>query len=78
MEHPLISDAGDLTLEQLHQRITDLQKKLMWAQRQNHGLAMQISMALETYTNRYQQRQREIWEAQNRAGTDYSDRIDIS
>jgi len=78
MEHPLITDADELTLEQLHQRITDLHKKLMWAQRQNHGLAQQISMALETYNNKYQQRQREIWESQNRAGTDYSDRIDIS
>jgi len=78
MEHPLINDANDLNLEQLQTRISDLQKKFMWAQRNNRGLAAQIGMAIETYTNRYQQLQREIWEKQTQSGTDYSDRIDIS
>jgi phosphoribosyl-AMP cyclohydrolase len=78
MEHPLITDADNLNIEQLQTRISDLQKKLMWAQRHNRNLAAQIGMALETYNNKYQQRQREIWEKQNQSGTDYSDRIDIS
>ncbi len=77
MEHPLISDADQLTMEELQTRITDLQKKLAWAQRSNAHLAGQISMALETYTNRYQQKQRELWDRQQ-GDTDYSDRIDIS
>lgn len=78
MEHPLISDPNDLSMEELQTRITDLQRKLAWAQRHNQGLAHQISMALETFSNKYQQRQREQWEAQTKSGTDYSDRIDIS
>jgi len=78
MEHPLINDADSLNMEELQKRIADLQRKLSWAYRTNAALANQISMALETYTNKYQQRQREQWEAHQRSGPDYSDRIDIS
>lgn len=78
MEHPLINDANDLSPEDLSQRISDLQRKLAWAQRNNAHLAQQITMALETYTNKYQQRQREMWEASNKDKPDYLDRINIS
>ena len=78
MEHPLITDTNDLSMEDLSTRISDLQRKFAWAQRHNAHLARQIAMALETYTNKYQQRQREIWEANTKTGPDYSDRIDIS
>lgn len=78
MEHPLISDPNNLTTEELQTRITDLQRKLAYAQRHNQELARQISMALESFNNKYQERQRAIWEAQTRSGTDYSNRIDIS
>jgi hypothetical protein len=79
MEHPLISDINDLTVEQLQTRITDLNKKLMIASRSgNAHLAGQIRMALETFNNKYQQRMREIWDKQTGNGPDFSDRIDIS
>ena len=39
MEHPLITDANDLTMEELQTRISDLQRKLAWAQRNNARLA---------------------------------------
>ena len=78
MEHPLINDANDLSQEDLSQRISDLQRKLAWAQRNNAHLAQQIAMALETYTNKYHQRQREMWEASNKDKPDYRDRINIS
>lgn len=78
MEHPLINDADSLSLEDLQSRISNLQKKFAWAQRHNAHLAQQIGMALETYTNKYQQRQEEIWKAGQKNGPDYSDRIDIS
>jgi hypothetical protein len=77
MEHPLISDADKLNMEELQVRISDLQKKLIWAQRNNAHLAAQISMAIETYNNQYQAKQRELWQAQS-GNVDYSDRIDIS
>ena len=78
MEHPLINDAHDLTMEQLQTRISDLQRKLAWAQRSNARLAQQISMALETYNNQYQERQREIWKKNEVSGPDFSDKINIS
>ncbi len=78
MEHPLITDPNNLSMEELQTRITDLQRKLAWAQRNNQGLAHQIAMALETFNNKYQERQREIWESQTKSGQDFSDRIDIS
>jgi len=79
MEHPLISDINDLTVEQLQTRITDLNKKLMIASRSgNAHLAGQIRMALETFNNKYQERMKEIWDKQSSGGPDFSDRIDIS
>jgi hypothetical protein len=78
IEHPLINDQSGLSLEQLQSRISDLQKKYSWARRHNAGLAHQILMALNTYTSRYQELQRQAWEKQKQSGIDYSDRIDIS
>ena len=78
MEHPLINNIEDLTLEELNTKISDLNRKLNWARRHNQHLASQISMALETYQNKYQEKQRKLWDQANQRGPDYSDRIDIS
>jgi hypothetical protein len=78
MEHPLINNIDDLTLEELNSKISDLTKKMNWARRHNHHLASQISMALETYQNKYHEKQRKLWDQNNQRGNDYSDRIDIS
>lgn len=79
MEHPLISNIDHLTVEELQQRITELNKKIHVASRSgNASLVAQIRMALETFNNKYQQRLREEWESKNKGGNDYSDRIDIS
>ena len=78
MEHPLINNVDDLTIEELQSKVTDLTKKYAWASRNNAHLASQISMALETYQNKLRQRQQEQYEAAARASQDYSDRIDIS
>jgi len=62
MEHPLIGDISDLTLEQLGQKVSDLQKKLSIVQRSGNGhVANQIRMALETYYNAYQARLQESY-----------------
>ena len=74
MEHPLIGDISDQTMEDLATRISDLQKKLTIAQRSGNGhLANQVRMALETYRNQYQSRLR----ASQPSGNDYNDRIKI-
>lgn len=79
MEHPLITDLDSLTLDQLQDRINDLSKKLSWAQKsKNNNLCFQIQMAIESYRNKYQQKQQEIWDAAKKTGNDYADKIDIS
>lgn len=78
MEHPLITDVDSLNMEELQNRMADLSKKLAWARHHNQHLAGQISMALETYTNRYRQQLTEIWEKNQKPGNDYRDRINIS
>ena len=77
MEHPLIGDLNALTLDELNGHITDLQKKFTVAQRMgNASLCDQIRMALESYTNKYQQRLQEQYRASG--GPDFSDKIDIT
>jgi hypothetical protein len=78
MEHPLINDIGDLTLDQLQNKINDLNKKLNIAMRGgNAALIGQIQMALETFNNKYQTKLQEQ-QNKNGAGPDFSDKINIS
>lgn len=78
MEHPLITDVNHLTTDELQSKISDLQKKLSWAQRTNQHVAAQISMALETYTARYQQILQQTWKSNQSSDSDHSDKINIS
>ena len=76
MEHPLISNLSELTEDEIINRISDLNKKLVIAARTGNGyLANQVRMALESYQNQY----RAIQE-QKTAGNSNShlDKIDIS
>lgn len=79
MEHPLINNIGELNIEQLQSRISDLNKKLSFAMRTgNAQLANQIRMALETFTVKYNQKVQEMNAQQLKGGPDFSDKIDIS
>lgn len=78
MEHPLITDIGDLSLDEVMAKINDLRRKQNWAMRHNPDLARQIGMAIETFQNRYCDMQAEQDRKIKDAGRDYSDRIDIS
>jgi hypothetical protein len=78
MEHPLIGNIDDLTSEELQSKISDLHRKYSYAARTNAHLANQIRMALETYQNKYNEKQQAIWQAQSQKGQDFSDRINIS
>ena len=44
----------------------------------NGYLVSQIGMALETYRNRYAEKQQAVYEASRKSGNDYADKIDIS
>ena len=79
MEHPLINNIDDLTLEQLQERVTELTRKVGIAHRMgNAQLRHQVQMALETYQNKYRERQQALWKKDDDNTTDFSDRIDIS
>jgi hypothetical protein len=75
MEHPLINDVGNLTEEELHQKVNELTKKYMTAQRLgNASLCNQIGMALETYRNKLQEKYRQ----QHTNDDDFDGKIDVS
>lgn len=79
MEHPLITDIDNLTIDELQSKISELNKKLSFAQRiGNAQLANQIRMAIETFLNKYQQKMQAMQDNQNKNNPDFSDRIDIS
>lgn len=79
MEHPLIDSLDQYTVDELQDRINDLTKKLTYASRMGNGyLVNQIRMALETFQKKYQEKLQAQFDAAKKAGSDYSDRINIS
>jgi len=79
MEHPLINNIDHLTLEELQTRINELTKKLMYAQRSgNANLRMQVQMALDTFNNKYREKQQAIYDEKMKKSPDWSGKIDIS
>jgi hypothetical protein len=76
MEHPLIGDLNDLTIEQLSEKINDLHKKLSIAHRSGNGyLCDQLRMAIESYSNKLRERQQEQYKASQQS---FDDKIKIS
>lgn len=74
MEHPLIGDLSNLTLEELNTQITELYKKLNIATRSGNGhLCDQLRMALESYNARYQAKLQDSVKTHN-----FDDKIKIS
>jgi hypothetical protein len=57
MEHPLIGNLDDLTVDQLTSKISELSRKLNIASRSgNAHLCNQIRMAIESYQTKYQEK----------------------
>lgn len=76
MEHPLIGDLSDLTLEQLHDKVNELHKKLGVAARSGNGyLCDQLRMAIESYSNRAREIQKKQYED---AQKNFDDKINVS
>lgn len=79
MEHPLITDIDNLTIDELQGKINELNKKLNFAMRSGNGhLCNQIRMAIETFSNRYQAKMQAMRDSQNKNNPDFGDKIDIS
>ena len=75
MEHPLIGDLNDLTLEELSSRVNDLNQKLSMAMRTGNGhLCNQIRMAIESYQVKYQEK---LQESYKKSDVDFGDKIKI-
>ena len=78
MEHPLIGDISNLTVEELGTKVSELQKKLSIAQRSGNGhLSNQIRMALESYYNVYQAKLQESYQKANTTNIDFENKINI-
>jgi hypothetical protein len=76
MEHPLVGNLDDLTIEQLSEKINDLHRKLSIAHRSGNGyLCDQIRMAIESYSGKMRQRQDEQYQT---AQQSFDDKIKIS
>ena len=73
MEHPLIGNLDELTVDELSTRVNELSNKLSMATRSGNGhLCNQIRMALESYQNQFNEKTRKD------PGTPFDDVIDIS
>ena len=75
MEHPLIGNLDDLTVDEVSSKITELYSKLTIATRSGNGhLCNQIRMALESYQSRYQAI---LAEQQKKSNVNFDDKIKI-
>lgn len=75
MEHPLIGDLNNLTIEELSSRISDLNRKLSIAMRSGNGhLCNQMRMAIESYQNKYQEK---LQESYKKSDANFDDKIQI-
>lgn len=75
MEHPLIGDISNLTVDQVSSKISELHNKLNIATRSGNGhLCNQIRMAIESYQTQY----RNLLEAERKdSNVNFDDKIDI-
>jgi hypothetical protein len=77
MEHPLIGNLDELTVEDLSKKITDLNNKLGIAMRTGNGhLCNQLRMAVESYQNKYQDKVQETYRKQIE-DSNFNSKIDI-
>jgi hypothetical protein len=77
MEHPLIGNISELTIDELQEKVNELNKKLGIAARiGNAQLCDQIRMAIETYGNKLREKQNEQYKSATQQ--DFNDKINIS
>ena len=78
MEHPLIGNIDELTVDELSTKISDLHNKLNMVMRTGNGhLCNQIRMALETYQNKYQEKLQASYTKGNGSETNFENKINI-
>ena len=66
MQHPFINDLSDLSMEELQQKISDLNNKLNYAYRTGKGpLIHQLGMVIESYRHAYNNKITDMISKQN-------------
>jgi hypothetical protein len=77
MEHPLIGNLDDLSVDDLGKKVTDLNLKLSIAMRSGNGnLCNQLRMAIESYQNKYQEKVQSTYRKQIE-DSNFNSKIDI-
>ena len=77
MEHPLINDISNLTVEELQTKISDLNKKLAFAtQTGNQAMVSQIQLVLGSYNQAYKTKIDDMMPKDGK--NKYSSKIDIA
>lgn len=77
MDHPLIQNIDDLSIEQLQEKIAELTKKNGIAHRLgNAQLRHQVQMALDTYQTKY--REKLMNQKRTDSDPDFGSKIDVS
>jgi len=77
MEHPLMGNLSELKIEEIQNKISEINKRLAFAYRTgNQALINQLNMVLESYNAEYQ---RKLAKLMPKGDDDkYGDKIDIS
>ncbi len=80
MEHPLIPNLDNLSIEELGQKISELNKKMGIAMKMgNAHLCNQIRMALESYNAKHYEKSQELFKSATQSiDNDLNSKIDIS
>lgn len=78
MEHPLIGDINDMTIDELSAKVSELSNKLnIAAGMGNAHLCDQIRMALETFRNKYSEKLQDSYKKQQDDKINFDDKIKI-
>ena len=77
VNHPFIGDLSDKTLEELSEKINDLNKKMQFMYKMGkHDMVRQVQMVVESYRAEYLKKQQELWD--KKSNKELDKKIDIS
>jgi len=77
MEHPLVGQLKDLSLEEIQTKLQEISKRLSFAYRTgNDSLAYQLQMVQHSYTEEYNRKMRAMMPKDD--DDSHNDKIDIS
>lgn len=66
MEHPFISDLSKLSMDDLQEKITELNKRLTFVARMNNtSMYGQLLMVIDSYNSEYNKRMNEVYKKYN-------------